>query len=202
MVYFNHRVPKGNRSFPGCHTLYPLPHVTVDKFSASGYKTLTDIRGDEMTRVFIHGLESSSQGVKGVFFRERYPDMIIEDFSGPLEERMEKLNGLLAGREDLTLVGSSFGGLMAAIYACENEKRVGRLILLAPALHVPDFGRYRGTRVNMPVSLYHGRNDDAVPPAAVKAIAQEVFKNLDYHLVDDDHSLHVTFPLMDWKALV
>ena len=76
-----------------------------------------------MTRVFIHGLESSSQGVKGVFFRERYPDMIIEDFSGPLEERMEKLNRLLSGREDLILVGSSFGGLMAAIYACENEKR-------------------------------------------------------------------------------
>ncbi|MGE5798798.1 MAG: alpha/beta fold hydrolase, partial [Syntrophaceae bacterium] len=109
-----------------------------------------------MTRVFIHGLESSSQGVKGVFFRERYPDMIIEDFSGPLEERMEKLNRLLAGREDLILVGSSFGGLMAAIYACENEKRVKRLILLAPALHVPDFGRYRGTRVSIPVSLYHG----------------------------------------------
>lgn len=155
-----------------------------------------------MTRVFIHGLESSSQGVKGVFFRERYPDMIIEDFSGPLEERMEKLNRLLEGREDLILVGSSFGGLMAAIYACEHEKRVKRLILLAPALHVPDFGRCRGRRVNIPVSLYHGRNDDVVPPAAVKAIAQEVFQNLDYHLVDDDHSLHVTFPLMDWKALI
>jgi alpha-beta hydrolase superfamily lysophospholipase len=115
---------------------------------------------------------------------------------------MEKLNRLLAGREDLVLVGSSFGGLMAAIYACENEKRVRRLILLAPALHVPDFGRCRGTRVTIPVSLYHGKNDDVVPPAAVKAIAQEVFKNLDYRLVDDDHSLHVTFPLMDWKALI
>ena len=176
--------------------------MPVDKIPGSGYKTLTNIQGHEMTRVFIHGLESSSQGVKGVFFRERYPDMIIDDFSGPLEERMEKLNRLLSGREDLILVGSSFGGLMAAIYACENENRVKRIILLAPALHVPDFGRYRGRRVNIPVSLYHGQNDDVVPPAAVKAIAQEVFKNLDYHLVDDDHSLHVTFPLMDWKALI
>jgi pimeloyl-ACP methyl ester carboxylesterase len=155
-----------------------------------------------MTRVFIHGLESSSQGVKGVFLRERYPDMIIEDFSGPLEERMEKLNGVLAGRTDMILVGSSFGGLMAAIYACENESRVRRVILLAPALHVPDFARFLGKRVNIPVSLFHGRNDDVVPPAAVKAIAGTVFKNLDYHLVDDDHSLHATFPLMDWKALI
>jgi predicted esterase len=155
-----------------------------------------------MTRVFIHGLESSSQGAKGVFFRERYPDMIIEDFSGPLEERMGKLNGVLAGRTDLILVGSSFGGLMAAIYACENETRVSRVILLAPALHIPDFARFLGTRVKIPVSLFHGINDDVVPPAAVKAIAGKVFKNLNYRLVDDDHSLHVTFPLMDWKTLI
>ena len=147
-----------------------------------------------VTRVFIHGLESSSQGAKGVFFRERYPDMIIEDFSGPLEERMGKLNGVLAGHTDLILVGSSFGGLMAAIYACENEPRVRRVILLAPALHVPDFARFLDKQVKIPVSLFHGINDDVVPPAAVKALAEKVFENLDYHLVDDDHSLHVTLP--------
>ena len=187
------------------YTLYPIPYTlieAVDKISASSYKTLTNVRGHEMTRVFIHGLESSSQGAKGVFFRERYPDMIIEDFSGPLEDRMGKLNRLLAGRTDLILVGSSFGGLMAAIYACENEPRVKRVILLAPALHVPDFARFLGRRLNIPVSLFHGRNDDVVPPAAVKAIAEKVFESLDYRLVDDDHSLHVTFPLMDWNALI
>lgn len=155
-----------------------------------------------MTRVFIHGLESSSQGTKGVFFRERYPDMIIEDFGGPLEERMEKLNGLLERRKDLVLVGSSFGGLMAAIYACENESRVRKLILLAPALHVPDFSRYLDRRVKIPVLLVHGKNDDVVPPAIVRAIAEKVFENLEYRMVDDDHSLHESFPRMDWKALL
>jgi len=155
-----------------------------------------------MTRVFIHGLESSSRGTKGVFFRERWPDMIIEDYGSALEQRMAKLNGLLAGRQDLVLVGSSYGGLMAAIYACENEARVRKVILLAPALHVPDFSRFLGRRIKIPVSLFHGKNDDVVPPAAVKAIAERVFENLDYRLVDDDHSLHVTFPLMDWEALL
>jgi len=155
-----------------------------------------------VTRVFIHGLESSSQGTKGVFFHERYPDMIIEDFGGPLEERMEKLNRLLAGRDDLILVGSSFGGLMAAIYACEHERQVRKVVLLAPALHLPDFLRFTGKRVKMPVTLFHGKNDDVVPPGPVKALAEQVFETLDYHLVDDDHSLHVTFPMMDWKALV
>ena len=62
------------------------------------------------TRVFIHGLESSSKGTKGVFFRERYPDMIIEDFHGTLEQRMDKLNSLLYKKSSLIMVGSSYGG--------------------------------------------------------------------------------------------
>jgi len=155
-----------------------------------------------MTRVFIHGLESSSQGTKGVFFRERYPGMIIEDFGGPLEERMKKLNLRLEGLGDLILVGSSYGGLMAAIYACENEPRVSRLNLLAPALHIVDLAPCLSRKVQVPVILFHGRHDDVVPPAPVEAIARRIFARLDYHLVDDDHSLHVTFPLMDWDALV
>jgi len=155
-----------------------------------------------MTRVFIHGLESSSQGTKGVFFRERYPGMIIEDFGGPLEERMKKLNLRLEGLGDLILVGSSYGGLMATIYACENEPRVSRLILLAPALNIVDLAPCLSRKVQVPVILFHGRHDDVVPPAPVEAIARRIFARLDYHLVDDDHSLHVTFPLMDWDALV
>ena len=78
----------------------------------------------EPTCAFIHGLESSSQGAKGVFFRQRYPDMIIEDFEGPLSERMEKLKELLANKDNLILVGSSYGGLMAAVYACLHEEKV------------------------------------------------------------------------------
>ena len=44
-----------------------------------------------IARAFIHGLDSSSRGTKGSYFRERYPGMFIEDYSGPLEERMEQL---------------------------------------------------------------------------------------------------------------
>ena len=40
---------------------------------------------DTIARVFIHGLDSSSRGTKGSFFRERYPGMFMEDYSGPLE---------------------------------------------------------------------------------------------------------------------
>lgn len=155
-----------------------------------------------ITRVFIHGLESSSQGTKGVFFRKGYPDMIVEDYPGSLEERMGKLNNLLANRNDIVLVGSSFGGLMAAIYACENEDRVRKVILLAPAMHLEDFQPYLGKRLDVPAVVFHGTRDDVVPLASVRRIAENIFKNITYNVVDDDHPLRETFLSYDWNNLL
>ncbi len=154
------------------------------------------------TRVFIHGLESTSQGMKGIYFRERYPEMIIEDYIGSLEARMEKLEAVLAGKEDLILVGSSYGGLMAAIYACRHPEKVRRLILLAPAINLDEFESYAGQALTMPVHLYHGRQDDVVPPGGVRPVAERTFNDLTYCLVEDDHSLHETFPGMPWAELL
>lgn len=153
-------------------------------------------------RVFIHGLESSGQGAKGQFFRQRYPEMLIEDYEGPFPERMTKLNRLLAGKNDLILVGSSYGGLMAAVFASENPTRVRRLILLAPALMLPEFNPGRAIRLSIPVDLYHGRQDIIVPPALTREIAESVYENLTYHSVDDDHSLHGHFEEMPWDRLL
>ena len=155
-----------------------------------------------VTRLFIHGLESSSQGTKSVFFKERYPDMIVEDFRGSLEERMKKLNRILLDKRALILVGSSFGGLMAAIYACNNEDKVKKLILLAPALNLEEFKPYLNNRIDIPVIIYHGRNDDVVPVASVQKLARKVFTNITYNIVDDDHPLRETFKSFDWDELL
>jgi pimeloyl-ACP methyl ester carboxylesterase len=154
------------------------------------------------TRVFIHGLESTGRGTKGLFFRERYPHMIIEDYSGSFPERMGKLGTLLAGKTDLILVGSSFGGLMAAVYACENEEQVKKLILLAPALHLDAFKPCMDRKLHMPTAVYHGLWDEVVPLTAVQTIAEQLFENLSFHVVDDDHSLHNTFAELDWDTLL
>ena len=154
------------------------------------------------TRVFIHGLESSSRGTKGTFFRERYPDMIIEDYVGPFSRRMETLERFLAGKDDLILVGSSYGGLMAAVYACLHEERVNELILLAPALHLEPYEHYHETQLRMPVTLFHGLGDEVVPLDKVRAIAERLFVNLKFNVVDDDHTLHKTFPTLDWDMLL
>ena len=154
------------------------------------------------TRVFIHGLESTSQGTKGVYFRTRFPDMILEDFTGPLESRMDKLTAILSHKDSLILVGSSYGGLMAAMFAARFPERIHKMILLAPALSLPEFEPYRSHRLDMPVTLYHGKADDIVPPDPVRIIAEECFKNLTYRLVDDDHTLGRIFTGIPWDDLL
>jgi hypothetical protein len=54
----------------------------------------------------------------------------------------------------------------------------------------------------LPVIIYHGTGDDVVDPYNVQTIARKYFSNLKHELVDDDHSLHKTFLLIDWKKLL
>jgi pimeloyl-ACP methyl ester carboxylesterase len=155
-----------------------------------------------VTRVFLHGLESSSGGTKGTYFSKGYPDMVVEDYFGTLEERMNKLNHILADKKDLILVGSSYGGLMAAMYTCDNEWKVKKLVLLAPALDLDEFEPYLGRKVEVPVIVYHGSRDDVVPIESVREIAETIFTNIQYNIVDDDHPLSDTFLSFDWDDLL
>ena len=154
------------------------------------------------TGVYIHGLDTSSRGTKGVFFAGKYPEVLREDYFGPFEDRMAKLHQVLAGRENLILVGSSYGGLMAAVFALYHADRVRRIILLAPALTLPEFEPYLAMRSEVPAVVYHGIHDDVVPPAGVEAICRRVFTRLEYFPVDDDHMLHKTFRGLDWDGLL
>ncbi|MDD5712324.1 MAG: alpha/beta fold hydrolase [Smithellaceae bacterium] len=156
----------------------------------------------EPLRVFIHGLESTARGTKGRYFRRHYQGMIIANYRGPFEERMAKLEKILDRRSDLILIGSSYGGVMAAAFACLHKEKVRRLILLAPALHLPEFIPYRKCRLQIPTVLYHARQDDVVPPTPVYKVASAVFDGLDYHLVDGDHPLRETFPKIGWNELL
>lgn len=153
-------------------------------------------------RVFLHGLESSSQGTKGRYFKTKFPGMLIPDFSGNLGARMEKLNDILSDVSGITLAGSSYGGLMASIFTLENFSKVKGLILLAPAINLHEFDDYRDLTTEVPVIVYHGTGDDVIPIDPVYEQAKKCFKNLTFHRVDDDHMLHKTFKKIDWLEIL
>ncbi|GAB4503944.1 MAG: alpha/beta fold hydrolase [Anaerolineales bacterium] len=153
--------------------------------------------------IFLHGLESNSQTYKASLIRRYVPDLIVPDFTGPLWERMEALYPILGNERNWTIIGSSFGGLMGAIFTCQHPDQVRKLVLLAPALMLPEFASYL-EREPVPVStvIIHGTQDDVVPLEAVRQIAQKVFSNLTYHIVDDDHRLHRTADTLDWRTIL
>jgi pimeloyl-ACP methyl ester carboxylesterase len=152
--------------------------------------------------VFIHGLESSSRGTKARWLQARFPDMLIPDFYGGLPERLERLHRLLAGRRQLILIGSSFGGLMAAIYALEHGRDLTRTVLLAPALNFAEFSPYRGRKTAVPAWLFIGRRDAVCPPQTIIPAARDCFADLCVQETDDDHFLHRTFSAIAWSELL
>lgn len=155
-----------------------------------------------MKSVFLHGLESSSCGTKAKWFKEHFPSMLVPDLTGSFENRMEQLMELVAGQNELVLVGSSFGGLMAAVFAHEYADRVKKIILLAPALNFPGYSEYLNRKSPVPAHLYIGRQDDVCPPDIVIPYAKRSFENIIIHESDDDHLLKATFCSIDWKGLL
>ena len=157
---------------------------------------------DLPARIFVHGLESSGQGTKATLLRTIYPDILTPDFVGPLEERMSSLAPILAQGSAWIIVGSSFGGLMAALWTCSHPDRVRKLVLLAPALHHPAFAQSPPPAVDVPTVLFHGSRDDIVPLETVRALATATFRNLSHYVVDDEHALRKTAAGLDWRALL
>lgn len=150
--------------------------------------------------IFIHGLGGSSQGVKASLLRRLYPSMLIPDFPGSLAERMQRLEQITANQDGWTLIGSSLGGLMAAMFTCSHPSQVRKQILLAPALIWPEFSANLPAAVDTPTVVYHGRQDTVIPLAEVRAICLKIFTTQEFNVVDDDHGLHQTVHQIDWNA--
>lgn len=153
--------------------------------------------------IFLHGLESNSRAYKASVIRKSYPELIVPDFIGPLEKRMQALYPIMKNKKGWTIVGSSFGGLMGAIFTCEHPQQVEKLVMLAPALMLPQFAPYLSREpVSVPSTIIHGRQDTVVPLEKVRELAPRVFTNLKFEIVDDDHRLHTTTDSLDWKAML
>jgi pimeloyl-ACP methyl ester carboxylesterase len=161
--------------------------------------------------IFIHGLESSGKGFKGQLLRKSLPECLTPDFeefnpnisiNSLLEIRMEQLLSILKEKSPWIIIGSSFGGLMGALLTCQHPEKVSKLILLAPYLSSPKLSPELYSKVNVPVVVYYGKNDKIISLNQSQARAKELFKNLKFNIVDDNHSLHKTVVNLDWKNLI
>lgn len=152
--------------------------------------------------IFLHGSEGSSQGFKAQLLRRFFPRILTPDFGGPLEERMAALVAIRGDQTGWIIIGSSFGGLMGALFTCAHPEQVAKLILLAPALIRSPFADAPLAPVSVPTVIYHGARDTIIPLEPARALARQVFLNLTFHVVDDDHGLRQTVLALDWPALV
>jgi len=154
-----------------------------------------------MKTIFLHGLDSSGFGTKGRFFAEHFPEMLRPDFEGTLEERLTSARQLIAGCNELIIVGSSFGGLMGACLAQEQPETIKRLIMLAPALNFEGY-EPPAQMITCQSLLVIGSDDTVTPPSLVLPAAKKTFSNLEINLVEDDHLLHNTYRYLDWPNLL
>jgi pimeloyl-ACP methyl ester carboxylesterase len=161
--------------------------------------------------IFIHGLESSGEGFKGRYFKERIPHILTPTFepfkpsisiSNLLKKRMKQLENILNQQGKWTIIGSSFGGLMASLFALRNSNKVLKLILLAPYLVFKEIDPDSFSEISKPVIIFHGKDDDAIPIKPNKRIAEKWFQNLEYNIVNDNHMLHDTVKSINWKKLI
>lgn len=152
--------------------------------------------------LFIHGLAGSGQGLKGTYLRGLYPDLLAPDFPGDFWQRMAQLEALVGDSTGWTLIGSSMGGLMAAVFACRHPDQIERLVLLAPALAFIDLEEHPLAPAGIPVTVVHGAHDDVVPIDKTRAVAELLFPNLTFMTVDATHDLNSIVPQLDWPALL
>lgn len=174
---------------------------------------------DTSRLIYLHGSESDSNSGKARQFCEWFPDMLTPDFKGTFEERMEQLYSILGNKKNWNIIGSSYGGLMGTAFTCDHPEQVRLLTLLAPALLRDSAGALldpmsgkelaysrnsvSGLKpVSVPTTIIHGTADDIVPLEPVRRIAKEIFINLQYIVVDDDHRLHKTVHELDWKSIL
>ena len=150
-----------------------------------------------------HGLESGPgalkmQALKGVVEKLDDCEAVVMDYRDMPEPqtRLEHLDQTLSARGDnpaeCVMAGSSLGGWLSAMVSAQHATR--GCFLLAPAIGLPDYPATSPTLQAQATHIIHGWQDDIVPPDPVIAFARR--QRLSLRLVDDDHRLHASLPLI------
>lgn len=100
-----------------------------------------------MPIIYLHGFASSPQSKKARYFADHLPDLIIPDLNQDdfgtltISRQLDQIAALLT--EPSVIIGSSLGGLTAALLAEKYPALVQKLVLMAPAFHFTQNWRKR-----------------------------------------------------------
>jgi pimeloyl-ACP methyl ester carboxylesterase len=156
---------------------------------------------------YIHGYHSSPDSRKGILFTQelkakaiQYRDVEPEDLV--INDCLKRISEVIKNDDNVTLIGSSLGGYLAASAALDHEN-VRRIILLNPAIPPPslDVTTVQGMshrilkeminpqlfqqRINADIMIIRGTEDIDIPDRWVLefAMAQEAM----IQFLHDDH---------------
>ncbi len=161
--------------------------------------------------IFIHGLESSGNGFKGTYLKSVIPEILTPNFKkferkltlySLLKARMGQLDLILKKKNSWTIIGSSFGGLMATLYALRNPEKIERLILLAPFLGTLMLQIDNILPLDIPTIIFHGKHDEIAQYKASREQAYQLFTKLEFNTTEDDHDLNKTITTLNWSKLI
>jgi predicted esterase YcpF (UPF0227 family) len=156
---------------------------------------------------FIHGYESSPQGEKAklleqtlhatpITYRECPPEDLV------ISQCLERIANTITNDHQVTLIGSSLGGFLAASTALDHQN-VTQIILLNPAIIPPesDLSLIEGMpqrilremrdprlfeqKIKAKITILRGTNDDIIPDEWIVRFAQA--QNATVELYNDDH---------------
>ena len=150
--------------------------------------------------IWAHGLWGSPNGSKVTAIRESEIEVISPDFNNmELEERVDILNELVS-KEKVVLAGSSYGGLACALVAQKQPEQVKGMLLLAPALHLPetpnDVPEDLVPPNNLPITIIHSTTDEIVPISASQDYIERSENNINLIEVEDSHVLENSIELI------
>jgi hypothetical protein len=153
--------------------------------------------------IYLHGFASSPSSQKARYFRERFeavgvelavPDLAEGDFERLTITGQLRVIERVASAEAVSLMGSSLGGYLAALYAVRHAEQVHKLVLMAPA-----FGFGRGwERMLGPARMESWRRAGFMPVFHYGAGREQ---RLGYQLIEDAQA-YETFPDFQQPALI
>jgi pimeloyl-ACP methyl ester carboxylesterase len=149
--------------------------------------------------IYNHGKDSIPWGEKALALAEVAKGKSFEFISPDYQEsndpdwRVKRLLAMdLSDYQLIVLIGSSMGAYVATV-ASEVIKPTG-LFLIAPAFYLPSYQRQVFQPDAKQIEVFHGWQDDVVPPENAWRFCQQYHATL--HMLDADHRLLSILPLM------